>query len=138
MLVIGKQIIKVVLFYNTMENTVADFYAGFEGEPEVILLRQGKENYVLKAWDGYFSHVLDAIEPGEDGQWQGLPLHYHLMTGWYESENFEVQHPTLFASQLNHLDPSVFDAQTLRFYHSLRKFVEDTVEAHEPLFIKYF
>jgi len=121
-----------------METLSTNFYTGFEGEPEVTLVRVGAEEHMLKAWDGYFSQVLDAIEPGSDGKWQGLTLYYHLGTGWYDTEEFEVENPLLFASQLLALDTSSLDPTTLRFYYSLLAFVQAAVAQRQELLIRYF
>lgn len=121
-----------------METLFADFYAGFEGEPEVNLVRQGAARLTLKVWDGYFSQVLDAIEPGDDGQWHGLVLYYHLGTGWYDSEDFEVEDVPLFASQLSALDKSGFEPKLLYFYETLLLYVLDAVTQKDRLLIQYF
>lgn len=124
-----------------METIVADFYAGFEGEPEITLKRAaGPNTAVLTAWDGYFSRVMDAIAPGTDGRWHGPVLHYHLGTGWYDGDSLEVEAPeaALFAAQLADLDPAGFDTPTAQFHQSLRAFVQEAAEQKQPLTISYF
>ena len=121
-----------------METLTTDFYAGFEGEPEVTFVRTGTIEQSLHAWDGYFSQVLEAIEPGTDGQWHGLVLHYHLETGWYDEENFEVKDVELFATQLATLNISLLEPGTLRFYKALLSFVQNTLADRDKLVINYF
>lgn len=121
-----------------METSVTDFYVGFEGEPEVTLVRVGSETHSLHAWNGYFSQVLDAIEPGSDGEWHGLALHYQLETGWYDVEEFEVEDVPLFASQLSALNKYGFEPATRRFYESLSSFVQAATSHNDKLLISYF
>jgi hypothetical protein len=121
-----------------METLVADFYAGFEGEPEVTFVRTGNREYSLRSWDGYFSQVLDAIEPGVDSKWHGLVLHYHLETGWYDEEEFEVEDVELFATQLATLNTFSFEPATNRFYEALCLFVQSAAANKDKLVIKFF
>lgn len=116
----------------------ADFYAGFEGEPEVTFVRTGKIEYSLQAWDGYFSQVLEKIKPGVDGDWHGLTLYYHLGTGWYDNEEFDVEDVQLFATQLAMLDTSVLEPATFRFYKALLLFVQEAIRNNDKLLIRYF
>jgi hypothetical protein len=117
---------------------VADFYTGFEGEPEITFMRADTAESYLHAWYGYFSQVLEQVEPGSDGTWHGLAVHYHLETGWYDESEFEVQDVPLLASQLAAIDAAVFEPATQRFYNTLLAFVEQAATAHEKLFLAYF
>lgn len=117
---------------------VTDFYTSFEGEPEITFRRADPAESYLHAWYGYFSQVLEQVEPGSEGAWQGLAGHYHLETGWYEQSTFEVQDVPLLASQLAAIDAAVFEPATQRFYNTLVAFVEQAAAAHEKLFLTYF
>jgi hypothetical protein len=116
---------------------VADFYAGFKGEPEITFIRADATESYLHAWYGYFSRVLEQVEPGSDGAWHGLALHYPLETGWYDESGFEVENVPLLASQLAAIE-TVFEPTTRRFYDTLVAFVEQAATAHEKVVLEYF
>lgn len=74
--------------------TEHDFYAGFEGEPELILeyRQDGHVRGTIRAWSGYFDQLMARHDPPEDG-WRGLALHHHLGTGWNEQATWSDPDP---------------------------------------------
>jgi hypothetical protein len=85
---------------------ILDFYEGFEGEPEITIIQKDKENNIitkLKLWDGYFSEIINLIEPNEKGYWEGVTLLYHVDLSWLD-EPWECDDVGLFLKQLESID----------------------------------
>jgi hypothetical protein len=82
---------------------IIDFYSGFEPEPE-IRIRVMNDNHPCKLqiviWEGYFDSIIRLIEPNESGRWEGVTLEYHLHTGWYDEEIWELEDQELFLRQI--------------------------------------
>ena len=57
-----------------MTRELLDFYAGFEGEPELLFFLDGCLR--LRCWEGYVDTLFDAVAP-QHGQ-TGLAEAYHL------------------------------------------------------------
>lgn len=99
-----------------------DFYTGFEGNPEIVIsvINDDQDKvYALKTWVGYFDAVLQKIKP-LNGHWEGVALHYHLETGWYDEE-WTCDNVKLLHDQLKEIEKSEFDELELKFYHELVK-----------------
>ena len=65
-------------------NTI-DFYAGFEGEPEIRFVARidAAPERIIRLWVGYFDAIMGRVEP-TNGRWTGLARPYNLHEGWYE------------------------------------------------------
>ncbi len=72
-------------------STNSDFYNGYEGEPEIVIIRteNGDSEYVLSLWSGFFDEIMNLIKPEEKG-WNGLAYYYHMEEGWYEKSPWEL------------------------------------------------
>lgn len=70
-----------------MPNDTHDLYAGFEGEPELIIELRfgGSVDCRLRAWIGYFVELMEAYPPPPGG-WSGIAYHHHMYTGWNVGE----------------------------------------------------
>lgn len=62
-----------------------EYYIGYEGEPEIqfIVAEDVDVKKIISMWNGYFDDIMNIIKPTDTG-WNGIALHYHLYTGWYE------------------------------------------------------
>ncbi|MBF9238394.1 hypothetical protein I2I05_13395 [Hymenobacter sp. BT683] len=119
-----------------MENTNANFYTGYEGEPEVVFALQDFPSGKLHAWEGHVDAVLQAIPPGTGGSWDGLLLPYHLATGcWDNGEETVVEDLPLFASQLAAVDASCFEPETDQFFQALQVLVQRAMAERRTLLI---
>ncbi len=68
-----------------METIVDKYYIGYEGEPEIQIIRKNVQGntFILRIWSGFFDDIMNAVEPGEKG-WSSLAYYYNLHSGWYE------------------------------------------------------
>lgn len=122
-----------------MENTKADFYSGYEGEPEVIFALTGPSNGTINAWQGHVDAILTAIPPGPLGRWEGLLLPYHLLTGcWGDEQEMVVEDVPLFAAQLLAVNTSCFESETRRFHEALQALIQQAVSDGGELRISRF
>lgn len=81
-----------------MDRVISKYYEGFEGEPEIRLIRgeENEEKYILSIWVGYFNSIMDAVVPVETG-WTSLAYFYHLQEGWYKESPWQIpKRPFLF------------------------------------------
>lgn len=91
---------------------IIDFYKGFECESELeIYERDQNGNAIthLKIWIGYFDKIMSYILPNSEGNWEGISLYYHTLTGWYEKSNWECREKNLFALQLESVEKELLD-----------------------------
>ena len=83
------------------------YYEGYEGNEEIYfrLFINKREVESLGVWGGYFSAIVKLIPPQKEG-WIGFPYYYHLNSGWYDEENWNVPDIDLFYKQLQKIDKS--------------------------------
>lgn len=132
-------VVIISLIKLTMKNII-DFYTGFEGEPELIISTKKDENsadIIIKLWIGFFDSILEKIPPNEQGEWQGVPLHYHLCTGWYDVEIWECYEPELFLGQLEKLDLSEFKVDIANITKTIKKVLEYGIQRKQKIFFEY-
>jgi len=73
-------------------NSINDkYYKGYEGEPEIQFIEElgMNEKKIISIWSGYFDDVMSIVKPTDVG-WEGIALHYHLSTGWYEASPWQL------------------------------------------------
>lgn len=72
----------------------ANFYAGFEGEPELVVEAWRDEELLgrVDAWMGYFDTLMEACEAGPDGR-HGLSLAYHVQSPWFYEQEWQDPNP---------------------------------------------
>jgi hypothetical protein len=58
------------------------------GEPE-LLFRVNEENFV-RLWSGTFNNLMNLGKPQQDGKWDDLLLHFHMVDGFYDEANWQV------------------------------------------------
>lgn len=118
---------------------IIDYYEGFEGYPEIKLIRRDKSGNVvtlLKIWEGYFDSIITLIEPNEEGNWEGVAFHYHLTTGWYD-EPWRCDDVGLFLQQLEAVDEkNLKDSESLKILKTLILLLENTLNSNGTLTIE--
>jgi hypothetical protein len=95
---------------------ILDFYTGFEGHPEILILLKNKDDSPfceLKTWIGYFDSTLKKIQPN-NGNWEGIALHYHMETGWYDGE-WECDNLSQLFRQLLNINKVNLDSKEQQF-----------------------
>lgn len=108
---------------------VFDYYSGFEGAPEIIITqktRNGKNVAILKLWIAYFDTIVNLIKPNENGHWEGVTLHYNLLSGWHDGKPWECDDVALFLQQIESIydselkssEPETIEKVSLRFWRN--------------------
>lgn len=126
---------------------VFDYYSRFEGEPEIRIVQRsknGKNIAILRLWVAYFDVIIDLIEPNDKGCWEGVALHYHLATGWNDTNSWKCDDIPLFLKQLESIDENRIKnnkAESLeRVSHdalkTLKSILKKTIEAKEEITIE--
>ena len=92
-----------------------NYYTGFEGEGEICfhVRSNDKENIVLSMWVGDFDDIITQIPTGDDGNWKGLCLPYHLHTGWYEESEWLVENKQELCEQLKGIRADALDLRLI-------------------------
>lgn len=113
-----------------------DFYQGFEGYPALIILQkqQGKIITQWESWMGYVDGILESIPPNAQGNWEGITLHYHLETGWYEEEDWLCQEKELFAQQLESINPSTLGKVEQQVLKTWIQLLQNSIAANDELY----
>lgn len=62
------------------------YYRGYEGEPEIGFYTI-KEKIVI--WAGFFDDIMEQMKPSRYG-WTGIAYYYHLHTGWYDEDFWQI------------------------------------------------
>jgi hypothetical protein len=113
-----------------MKISETDFYTGFEGEPELVFIREtdGRQRK-LTLWEGYFS-----------GHWMGLALSYHSCLGcWGDGqENWRIPNIKEALDQLKTLDVSGKDDQVAAVLNALIWFLTAAINEDAHVFIARF
>lgn len=122
-----------------MRTITADYYTGFEGEPEITFVRrdQAGDERVFTLWYGYFYDIMQLVQPEPQG-WTGLALPYHTVTGWNDEEDWQVPDVAEATAQLDHLDRSALSPAGARVLDELVAFMQEGMQAGESLCIQYF
>lgn len=115
-----------------------DFYTGFEGNPEIRILLKDKNDspfLELKAWIGYFDATLKKIRTS-NGNWEGIALHYHMETGWYDGE-WECDNLSLLNRQLLSINKVDLDLKEQQFVEAFIDVVSCACKNNKRLLIRY-
>ncbi|MBD7912075.1 dihydroorotate dehydrogenase (quinone) [Clostridium cibarium] len=115
------------------------YYIGFEGEPEIIfsLLKSNGEKEEFGIWDGYFSTIIEKVEPNENG-WTGLAYYYHLDIGWFEESPWLVENLIESYEQLKEINIESFEYDEDK--DVLRKIIimfKEAIDNDEKVYISY-
>ena len=66
-----------------MNNVVDKYYKGYEGEPEIQIIKKSTNNerIVLRIWIGFFDDIMTAIEPNQLGGHHWLIIIIYIQVG---------------------------------------------------------
>ena len=126
---------------------VFDYYSGFEGEPEILISQKNKDGKaiaLLRIWVAYFDKIISLIPPNGNGCWEGISLHYHSVTGFYDT-SWECQDIILFRQQLESIDEELLkkgDAESIEkvsfeVLSILKSMLKDTIDSDGKIMIEY-
>jgi hypothetical protein len=125
-----------------MEISETDFYTGFEGEPELVFIREADGHQKkLMLWEGYFDTLMTQEENlSASGHWMGLALPYHSCLGcWGDSqENWQIPNIKEALDQLKTLDVSEEDDQVAAVLNALTWFLTAAINEDAHVFIARF
>ena len=108
-----------------------DYYTGFEGEPEMVFSlmdSKGTPLHVVRCWIGYFDQIMQEIVPGPSGEWEGMSLHYAMITGWRERSLWVCDCADLYLEQLKRIRPDKLEKDAVRVLASLIGLLQDFAE----------
>jgi len=128
---------------------VFHYYSGFEGEPGITIIKKNKKEQsiaVLKLWSAYFNSIIELIEPNEKGFWEGVTLHYHLVTGWYDDGFWKCDDVSLFLKQLESIDENKLKESALKsieregfdILQILKSMLKTAIDSNDEIIIEYF
>jgi hypothetical protein len=125
-----------------MKISETDFYTGFEGEPELVFIREtdGRQRK-LTLWEGYFDTLMTQEENlSASGHWMGLALSYHSCLGcWGDGqENWRIPNIKEALDQLKTLDVSGKDDQVAAVLNALIWFLTAAINEDAHVFIARF
>jgi hypothetical protein len=114
-----------------------DFYAGFEGEPEIrfVLKRDAKVLRTLRAWIGYFDTIMRKVSPEAEG-WTALAREYHTDLGWSEDPPWRVPDVPAAVAQWAGVDLSDLDETARAFHRALLELLNSADQPGLELFIE--
>lgn len=112
----------------------------FNGEPDYNFIFKDKDDTILKriiVWEGYIDALLSKLPPNSKGEWEGVLLCYHLHTGWYENNYWEIKDIPLLLSQLS----SLIDNSLLKIEKEILDFLlselSRCISGNRKVFIEY-
>lgn len=81
-----------------------DLYSGYEGETEVVIELQCVDGTrsSIRTWSGFFDRMMNHFEP-QVGGWTGIARHYHMLTGWVESDVWTDPRPSQTLAMLEEI-----------------------------------
>lgn len=105
------------------------YYAGYEGEPEIMIESENKDMQRLHIWEGYFDDLLR--EPKTDGNgWIGFTRDYHQCEGAFgdDSEAIITNLPEYLDDLKLYADSRFEYAETRDVYNLLYSWLEDVIK----------
>jgi hypothetical protein len=117
----------------------ADFYKGFEGEPEIRFIYQkpDSQDVLLKVWIGYFDLLMSVVHPTTNG-WSGLSYFYHFDKGWFEESPWEIKDISSVIVEFRSMDVSVLDQDSLNVWNHILKMFQSAQSLGGKIFIEYY
>lgn len=114
------------------------YYADFEGEPEYAFCLH-KHNLTVEKihiWDGYFSDIIDTVQPTENG-WTSLSEYYHLCID-FDSDNWNVPDIPSALRQLENIDTlKIKFPESHEVLETLIELFRKALESNSEIFIEY-
>lgn len=121
-----------------MNNVVDKYYKGYEGEPEIQIIKKSTNNerIVLRIWIGFFDDIMTAIEPQSTG-WTSLAYYYNLYIGWYEESPWKISNLNEAKEQLENVDKSKLNAMDKEVLEEMLKAFKDAIAVGDEILISY-
>lgn len=121
-----------------MSSVVDRYYLGYEGEPEIDIIRKCEEIEViaLRIWVGFFENILSAVKPENTG-WTSLAYYYNLDIGWYEESPWLLKDIESAITQLKGIDVNKLSNEEINVLIELIKIFENDIETGEDILIEY-
>ena len=120
---------------------IIDFYIGFEGEPEIVLISRdeiGNDIVRLKIWIGYFDSIMELIPVDKVKRGEGVLSHYHKHTGWYDDGIWQCEKIEDWESQLNSINLEKLSDNTVKLvFNEILKLILECKECDLQLFFLY-
>lgn len=117
-----------------MIETDERYYAGFEGEPEIVFIisENGTEYQRFGFWDGYFDDMLREVKPAAEG-WTGIAYYYHVGmfadAHWCKDQPWQIDDLPLVLHQLQAIACNRFEWQeTANVLNQLIALMKDAME----------
>ncbi len=87
-----------------------EFYKGFEGEGEMVIIVENHEEYNLHIWEGYFSEIFQRarIENG----WSGFTKDYQECIRTFSTEKYTIINLEEYINDLKYYENFEYDADT--------------------------
>lgn len=123
-----------------MDTIIDKYYIGYEGEPEIQIIRKTVQGdvFVLRIWSGFFDDIMNAVEPEEKG-WSSLAYYYNLYSGWYEESPWLLQDINAAVEQLKSVKENKLSASrgSMNVLIEIIKVLEDAVKSGDSILIAY-
>jgi hypothetical protein len=110
-----------------------NFYAGFEGEPELVFSQVANGcNKILRIWEGHFDTIIQHVSVSTDGNWKGLAYYYHLCLGCWGDDQEDWQIPNMAEALVQLQEIKIHqednDAQTAIICDALVEFLKEAYD----------
>jgi hypothetical protein len=118
-----------------------DFYTGFEQDPELMFIQKSiSYEKRLRLWEGYFDTMMHQVKLSQNEPWTSLAYYYHLCLGCWgdEQENWKIPNVQEALSQLQALELSDEDNQTIAAWQTLILFLKEADEENNSVYITRF
>lgn len=98
-----------------------DYYAGFEGEPEMKFVRARGDETIesVRLWGGYFDAIMGEAKPDPVRGWEGLALPHNLDQGWNEESPWTIQDVPAATTHWRRIDVRSLDEKTKEVFHAI-------------------
>ncbi|WP_143318542.1 dihydroorotate dehydrogenase (quinone) [Clostridium sp. HBUAS56017] len=121
-----------------MNSVVDKYYKGYEGEPEIQIIKKSSNNekIVLKIWTGFFDNIMTSIEPQSTG-WTSLAYYYNLYIGWYEESPWKIENLDEAKEQLEGLDISKLNEIDKEVLEEILRVFKEALAVGDEILISY-
>lgn len=111
------------------------FYAGYEGETEIILSIPNSDT--IHIWEGYFDDIFDT--PSLDGNgWKGFTRDFHQMEGAFADDNPKTDMNVIeYFEDLVQYKNKTFDYdETAQVFELMMSLFKKAIEIDAPIIMK--
>ena len=117
-----------------------DHYTGFEGEPEYRIFSldatQNKQ-IEISVWAGYLETFFRRFDPSPIHGWEGLLLHFHTVSGWYEETPWLCEELEQFAQLLSDPISNALGTTYQNVLKDLKTLVDEAIENGHQVYFEY-